>query len=85
MKRKSLLVLVVFVILLGIHAQSKAPMPQELSAQCVATVPTDWGEYEGASTYGVTFKDSSGTLRFVTHFPCGLDNRPTVALEIKRR
>jgi hypothetical protein len=83
--RKPLLLLFLFVILPGIHAQSKPSLPQELSAQCVATVPADWGEYGGASTYGVMFKDGSGTLRLVTHFPCGLANRPTVALEIRKQ
>jgi hypothetical protein len=46
---------------------------------------TEWGEYVGASSYGVAFKDSAGTLRFVAHFPCDLNNRPIVALAIERK
>jgi hypothetical protein len=47
------LALVVFAIVLGFHekAQSRPRLPaQDLSARCVATVPTEWGEYEGANT-----------------------------------
>ncbi len=84
--RITLLVLGVFVFVLSFQAQSKPPLPgHELSAQCAVTVPPEWGEYQGASTYGLAFKDSSGTLRFVTHFPCGFDTPPTVALAIKRK
>ncbi len=75
-----------FVFALGFHAQSTPSLPShDPSAQCAVTVPTEWGEYEGASSYGVAFKDTSGTLRFVTHFPCGFDSPPTVALAIKRK
>jgi hypothetical protein len=87
MKRRILgLVLIVFAMVISFHtkgAQSKEP-PQELSAQCVATVPKEWGEFVGSSSYGVAFKDSAGTLRFVTHFSCGFKTPPHVALAVQR-
>ena len=81
------LVLVVLVTIVSFHArptQSKPSTPQNLSANCVAAVPKEWGEYVGSSSYGVGFKDSSGTLRFVAHFPCGFKTQPHVALEVQR-
>jgi len=80
-------VLLVLVALVGFHArpaQSKPSPPQNLSANCVAAVPREWGEYVGSSSYGVVFKDSSGTLRFVAHFPRGFKTPPQVALEVQR-
>jgi hypothetical protein len=81
------LALMVFVVLLNFHgrAQSEPSLPQDLSAQCVATVPKEWGEYMGSSSFGVAFKDSSGTLRFVKHFSCGFDVPPHIALAIRRK
>ena len=88
MKRRILgLALIVFAMVISFHtkgAQSKEPVPQELSAQCVATVPKEWGEFVGSSSYGVAFKDSAGTLRFVTHFSCGFKTPPHVALAVQR-
>lgn len=53
------------------------------SSQCVSIVPKAWGEYRGGSAQsGLSFEDSSGTLRFVTNLPCGAV--PIVALEIRR-
>lgn len=86
-KRIFWLALLIFVMIISFHtkgAQSKEPLPQELSAQCVATVPKEWGEYVGSSSYGVAFKDSAGTLRFVTHFSCGFKTPPHVALAVQR-
>jgi hypothetical protein len=55
--------------------------PQD--SQCISIVPKAWGEYRGGSAQsGLSFEDSSGTLRFVTNLPCGAV--PIVALEIRR-
>lgn len=66
-------------------AGSSPPAPTSTSAHCVVNVPREWGEYVSADRYGVSFKDESGTLRFVTQLPCGLDVTPHVALEIRRK
>lgn len=81
------LALILIVMVISFHtkgAQSKEPLLQELSAQCVAAVPKEWGEYVGSSSYGVAFKDTAGTLRFVTHFSCGFKTPPHVALALER-
>ena len=63
-----------------------SPLPSmSTNAHCVVNVPREWGEYVSADRYGVSFKDESGTLRFVTQLPCGLDVTPHVALEIRRK
>jgi hypothetical protein len=55
--------------------------PQD--SQCISIVPKAWGEYRGGSAQsGLSFEDSSGTLRFVTNLPCGAV--PIVVLEIRR-
>jgi formate hydrogenlyase transcriptional activator len=54
-------------------------------ARCEVSVPQSWGELVGTSDgCGLTFKDSSGTLRFVRQLPCGLDSTPSVAVEVQR-
>ena len=58
---------------------------QEQSARCAITVPNNWGEYVGAGSYGIEFKDDAGTIRFVKQFPCGLEGAPSVSLEIHRK
>ena len=66
-------------------ARSSPLAPMSTNAHCVVSVPREWGEFVGAGRYGVSFKDESGTLRFVTQLPCGLDVTPHVALEIRRK
>jgi hypothetical protein len=58
---------------------------QDQSARCAVVVPKDWGEYIGAGSYGLEFKDESGTIRFVKQFPCGLPGAPVVSLEVHRK
>src|SRR4029077_490157 len=58
---------------------------QEQTARCAISVPKDWGEYIGAGSYGLEFKDDSGTIRFVKQFACGLGGVPNVSLEIHRK
>jgi hypothetical protein len=59
--------------------------PQDQSARCAVVVPKDWGEYIGAGSYGLEFKDESGTIRFVKQFPCGLPGAPVISLEVQRK
>lgn len=61
------------------------PAAAQGMARCKISVPQSWGEYVGASEgYGLTFKDSSGTLRFVRQLPCGLESTPSTVLEVQR-
>jgi hypothetical protein len=87
-KRMFWLTVIAFIVVVSFYAgrtQSEPPLPQDMSARCMATVPSEWGEYVGSSSFGVAFKDSSDTLRFVTHFPCGTDAAPHLALMIRRK
>ncbi len=61
------------------------PASAQGMARCKVSVPQSWGEFVGFSdSYGLAFKDSSGTLRFVRQLPCGLDNTPSVTVEVQR-
>ncbi len=66
-----------------VHAQEKSGM------SCTITVPKAWGEFKGASAYGLAFQDPSGTLRFLLHPACGnissYSEYGSVDLEIQRR
>ena len=68
-----------------VHAQEKGPEP----VNCMVSVPKSWGEYKGASTYGLAFEDQSGTLRFLLHPTCGnlnsLTDSPYADLQVLRR
>ena len=59
--------------------------PQDQTARCAVVAPKEWGEYIGAGSYGLEFKDESGTIRFVKQFPCGLPGAPIVSLEVHRK
>ena len=59
--------------------------PQDQSARCAVVAPKEWGEYIGAGSYGLEFKDEAGTIRFVKQFPCGLPGAPIVSLEVHRK
>ena len=50
-----------------VHAQDKS----NGSMNCTVTVPKSWGEFKGASAYGLAFQDPNGTLRFLLHPACG--------------
>jgi len=81
--------LIALVGLLGIGSYFVGARVTTASAQrmarCKVSVPQSWGEFVGTSDgYGLTFKDSSGTLRFVRQLPCGLDSTPSVAVEVQR-
>ena len=68
----------------SVHAEER---PE--TATCMVGVPKSWGEFRGASAYGLAFQDENGTLRFLLHPSCGNLNSPTdtpyVDLEILRR
>jgi hypothetical protein len=59
--------------------------PQEQTGRCSVVIPNGWGEYVGAGSYGLEFKDEAGTIRFVKQFPCGLEGAPVVSLEVRRK
>ena len=69
----------------SVHAQEKAIEP----TGCMVGVPKSWGEYKGASAYGLAFQDQNGTLRYLLHPTCGNFNSPSenpyVDLEVLRR
>ena len=58
---------------------------------CISGVPKSWGDFMGASSYGLAFQDEKGTLRFVQHPVCGSalnENNapvPSLGLEVVRR
>ena len=68
--------------LLGTRA---TPASAQGMARCKVSVPQSWGEFVGTSdSYGLAFRDASGTLRFVRQLPCGLESTPAVAVEVER-
>jgi hypothetical protein len=86
MNRTWLITLLVFFALGGYLAGIRTtPAEAQGTARCKIVVPESWGEYVGASdSFGLTFKDSAGTLRFVRQLPCGLEGTPAAALEVQR-
>jgi len=68
----------------SVHAEERSE-----TATCMVGVPKSWGEFRGASAYGLAFQDENGTLRFLLHPSCGNFNSPTdnpyIDLEILRR
>jgi hypothetical protein len=58
---------------------------------CVAVVPKSWGDFRGASDYGLAFQDENGVVRFVLHPACASLNSPAepppapIDLEVQRR
>jgi hypothetical protein len=69
---------------IGARPTSASAQSQPM-ARCQISVPQAWGDYVGSSeTYGLTFKDSSGTLRFVRQLPCGFESTPTISVEVRR-
>ena len=62
---------------------------ESIQPTCVLTVPSGWGEFEGAShDFGLAFQDSEGTLRFVRDLGCeisGFQKLPPAFLEVRRK
>jgi len=79
------LVILVLTLCFVVGRSQGAAAPQEQNGRCMIAVPQEWGEYVDSGSYGVVFRDSNGTLRFVNRFPCGLEGAPNVALEIRRK
>lgn len=55
---------------------------------CVITVPSDWGEFKAASSAGLVFEDSAGTLRIIGNTPCQVSSTaslPLLNLEVRRK
>ena len=56
-------------------------------AGCISVVPKEWGNFVGASTYGLTFQDEKGTLRFLEHPTCGgasaTNSIPTATIDLQ--
>ena len=58
---------------------------------CTAVVPKSWGDFRGASEYGLAFQDENGVVRFLLHPACTAVNSPAdpppaaIDLEVKRR
>jgi hypothetical protein len=52
---------------------------------CSTFIPKEWGEFRGASTYGMEFEDSDGTIRFVKNPPCDPSFNVRADLEIHRK
>ena len=83
------------VIAIGFHGfeQSAVVHAQDeftTFAGCVSGVPRSWGNFMGASSYGLAFQDEKGTVRFVQHPVCGAQYEnsapvPSLGLEIVRR
>lgn len=87
-KRIRFTALLVVIAIAGFQAgrvQGEPAPAQDQLSRCAIVVPQDWGEYIDSGSYGVTFRDSNGTLRFVNRFPCGLEGAPQVSLEIRRK
>jgi hypothetical protein len=84
------------VIASGFHGFEQATMVHAQDqfttfAGCISSVPTSWGDFMGASSYGLAFQDDKGTVRFVQHPVCGNavnENSapvPSLGLEVVRR
>jgi hypothetical protein len=72
-----------YVPLRPVHAEDQL----NSGSACTSEVPKSWGEYKGASEYGLVFEDQNGTLRFLLHPPCGSMNSsnalPTPAVDLR--
>jgi hypothetical protein len=52
---------------LPVHADDRL----STGTSCIAEVPKSWGDFKGASDYGLAFEDQNGTIRFLLRPPCG--------------
>jgi hypothetical protein len=90
---KSLFGVAIAVLALGAAMAPQQPMAnsQKESVQptCIVTVPSNWGEFKGASNdFGLAFQDSAGTLRFIRNSGCeiaGFQRFPAAFLEVRRK
>ena len=86
MRKVLLAALVALLGIAGYFPGTRAtPASAQGMARCKVTVPQSWGEFVGISeSYGLGFKDGSGTLRFLRQLPCGLESIPAVTVEVQR-
>jgi len=56
-----------------VHAQGQ----YSESGICTSSVPKSWGEFRGASAYGLAFEDQSGTIRLLRNPTCDSGMSPT--------
>jgi hypothetical protein len=62
--------------------ESKVHAQGMLGQTCVSYVPKAWGTYRGGSQQsGLSFEDSTGTLRFVTQLPCNGEAIPALVIQ----
>ncbi len=58
---------------------------------CTTSVPKSWGDFRGASEYGIAFEDQNGAIRFLRSPSCGNglsstgNPLPPVDLKIERK
>jgi len=52
---------------------------------CTSFVPKEWGQFRGASSYGMEFEDSEGTIRFIKNPPCDPTFTARADLELRRQ
>jgi hypothetical protein len=70
-----------------VHAQGQ---PSE-AGMCTSSVPKSWGEFRGASGYGLAFVDQAGTIRFLRNPSCdngtssSANTPPLVDLKVERK
>jgi hypothetical protein len=70
-----------------VHAQGQSSE----TGLCTTTVPKSWGDFRGASAYGLAFEDDAGTVRLMRNPSCdsGISSAasgyPTVDLKVERK
>jgi hypothetical protein len=68
-----------------VHAQDQL----NSLAGCITAVPKSWGDFRGASDYGLAFEDQDGTLRFIQRPTCNTNNSvgnpPTSGIDFQIR
>lgn len=70
-----------------VHAQSQSYE----TGVCATSVPKSWGEFRGASAYGLAFEDDAGTIRLIRNPSCdsgissSANGSQTVDLKIDRK
>ena len=72
-----------------VHAQEIFGLNPKIG--CIAEVPKSWGDFKGASSYGLAFEDQDGTIRILLNPPCsnGISSStissPNIDLQVKRK
>jgi hypothetical protein len=88
MKMRTALIICVLLVAGAIGLREALAQHDSQSATCAITVPAEWGEFKGASSFGLVFQDSAGTLRFVRNVGCQIHDTqpvPLISLEVRRK